>query len=64
MNPREIYAPAAATKQRLQETTETGLLAWFTGMLETLKNGNGSAVAETLARMFRPSRLRINFVSP
>ena len=39
---REIYAPAETTKQRLLETTEVGLVAWCTGMLETLKNGNGA----------------------
>ena len=39
---REIYAPAETTKERLQETTEAGLVAWCTGMLGTLKNGNGA----------------------
>ena len=36
---REIYAPAETTKERLQDTTEAGLVAWCTGMLGTLKNG-------------------------
>ena len=39
---REIYAPSEATKERLQDTTEAGLVAWCTGMLDTLKNGNGA----------------------
>jgi hypothetical protein len=39
---REIYAPAETTKERLQDTTEAGLVAWCTGMLDTLKNGNGA----------------------
>lgn len=39
---REIYTPADTTNQRLQQTTEKGLAAWCTGMLETLKNGNGA----------------------
>ena len=39
---REIYAPSETTKERLQDTTEAGLVAWCTGMLDTLKNGNGA----------------------